>query len=275
MVAANEEYIAAREEILAILKEKNCHPIFVRLAWHEAGTYDVNTKTGGARGLMRFNVGTSTYGANVGLGIARGLLEPVKEKHPSITYADLWTLAGVVAIEYGLQRAGNTTAKPVWRAGRIDADESATTPDGRLPDATKGADHLRNIFYRMGLSDKDIVALSGAHTLGRMHPDRSGFEGPWVLDPLAFDNTFFVDLLKSDYWTLGQASTGNAQYWSPDKTAMVNTDMVLAKDPAFRVYVEKYAASNDAFVADFFESYQKLLELSYAEGELVQIPGLY
>ena len=55
-----------------------------------------------------------------------------------------------------------------WRAGRSDADDgSKTVPDGRLPDATQGAAHLRAIFYRMGFNDKDIVALSGAHSMGK------------------------------------------------------------------------------------------------------------
>jgi len=40
---------------------------------------------------------------------------------------------------------------------------------GRLPDASQGAQHLRDVFYRMGFDDEAIVALSGAHTLGRCH----------------------------------------------------------------------------------------------------------
>ena len=48
---------------------------------------------------------------------------------------------------------------------------------GRLPDGALGADHIRDIFGRMGFSDQEIVALSGAHALGRCHPDRSGFDG--------------------------------------------------------------------------------------------------
>ena len=39
------------------------------------------------------------------------------------------------------------------------------TPDGRLPDASKGAQHLRDVFFRMGFNDQEIVALSGSHTL--------------------------------------------------------------------------------------------------------------
>ena len=76
-----------------------------------------------------------------------------------------------------------------WRAGRIDGTAVNTTPDGRLPDGAQGADHLRNVsisihaqiprsqffpqvFYRMGFNDQDIVALAGAHALGRCHRDR-------------------------------------------------------------------------------------------------------
>jgi catalase (peroxidase I) len=40
-------------------------------------------------------------------------------------------------------------------------------PDGRLPDAAQGAQHVRDIFYRMGFNDQEIVALLGAHALGR------------------------------------------------------------------------------------------------------------
>ena len=64
-----------------------------------------------------------------------------------------------------------------WRPGRADKDLAACTPDGRLPDGSKGAKHVRDIFYRMGFNDQEIVALSGAHALGRCHSDRSGFKG--------------------------------------------------------------------------------------------------
>ena len=69
-----------------------------------------------------------------------------------------------------------------WRAGRVDSmDPADVTPDGRLPNADKGApsatlSHLRkDVFYRMGFNDREIVALSGAHALGRCHPDASGY----------------------------------------------------------------------------------------------------
>ena len=139
----------------------------MRLAWHASGTYDKETKTGGSNGAtMRFKP-ESSHEANAGLSIAREILEPIKAKHPKISYSDLWTLAGVAAI----QEMGGPIIK--WRPGRKDAEtEVSCTPDGRLPDGAKTQDHLREIFYRMGFNDQEIVALSGAHVLGRCHTDR-------------------------------------------------------------------------------------------------------
>lgn len=74
-------------------------PILLRLAWHAAGTYDKTTKTGGSNGsTMRFDP-ECNHGANAGLKVARDLLESVKEKYPKVSYADLWSLAGVVSVQ--------------------------------------------------------------------------------------------------------------------------------------------------------------------------------
>ena len=147
-------------------------PLFIRLAWHCAGNFSRHDQTGGTAGATMRYAPESAHGGNAGLHIARQLLEDIKKKYPGISYADLYTLAGTVAVEaLGGPRAS-------WRPGRRDyvEKERPPTPDGRLPDASQGADHLRSIFYRMGFTDQEIVALSGAHALGRCHKDRSGFE---------------------------------------------------------------------------------------------------
>jgi cytochrome c peroxidase len=85
----------------------------------------------------------------------------------------LYPLFGTVV---AIQTMGGPTIP--WSSGRVDAvDASAVTPDGRLPNADSGppgadpsdAAHLRTIFNRMGFDDQEIVALSGAHALGRCH----------------------------------------------------------------------------------------------------------
>ena len=141
---------------------------------------------------MRFHP-ESQHGANAGLHVARELMEGVKKEFPWISYGDLWTLGGVAAV----QEMGGP--KIPWRPGRIDGFAAQATPDGRLPDASQGSDHLRKIFGRMGFSDQEIVALAGAHAVGRCHRDRSGFEGPWTFSPTTITNDFFK-LLFDETW---------------------------------------------------------------------------
>ncbi|CAA7392819.1 unnamed protein product [Spirodela intermedia] len=237
----SEEYLKAldkaKRKLRGLIADKKCAPLMLRLAWHSAGTYDVSTKTGGPFGTMRFSTELG-HAANNGLDIAVRLLEPIKEQFPIISYADFYQLAGVVAVEI--------TGGPdvPFHPGR--EDKPAPPVEGRLPDATKGSDHLRNVFRdQMGLGDQDIVALSGGHTLGRCHKERSGFEGPWTTNPNIFDNSYFKELVSGEKEGLIQ----------------LPSDKALLSDPSFRPLVEKYAVDEDAFFSDYAEAHLKLSEL--------------
>lgn len=96
-----------------------------------------------------------------------------------------------------IQEMGGPQIK--WRPGRMDGEVENCTPDGRLPDGDKGPRHLRDIFHRMGFNDQEIVALAGAHALGRCHTDRSGFDGPWTFAPTTMSNEYFR-LLVEEPW---------------------------------------------------------------------------
>ncbi|KAH6648408.1 peroxiredoxin [Truncatella angustata] len=242
-------------------------PVLVRLAWHSAGTYDAASKTGGSNGAgMRYEKEGGDP-ANAGLAHARAFLEPIKEKFPWITYADLWCLAAVVAVK----EMGGPEVK--WQGGRTDfTDDSKIPPRGRLPDAAQGADHIRHIFYRMGFNDQEIVALSGAHNLGRCHTDRSGFEGKWVNNPTRFSNQYFKLLLAHD-WKKKKLANGLEQFVyidedialeegeKPEELMMLPTDISLLSDSSFRPWVEKYAEDKDLFFDHFSKVFAKLLEL--------------
>ncbi|KAF7597292.1 heme peroxidase [Aspergillus hancockii] len=260
-VPTKEDYQKVYDEVARLLADETDYddgsygPVLVRLAWHASGTYDKETGTGGSNGAtMRF-APESDHGANAGLKAARDFLEPVKAKFPWITYSDLWTLAGSCAI----QELGGPVIP--WRPGRQDKDVAACTPDGRLPDASKDQRHVRDIFYRMGFNDQEIVALIGAHALGRAHTDRSGFDGPWNFSPTVFTNEFFR-LLIDEKW---QQKKWNGPTQFTDKTTgtlmMLPADMAFIKDKEFKKHVERYARDSDAFFKDFKEVYVKLLEL--------------
>jgi catalase (peroxidase I) len=244
-----------RDEIEDLITENEAGPLFVRLAWHSSGTFDKVSNTGGSNGAtMRFPL-ESNDPANAGLQGARAMLEDIKARNPSLSYADLYTFAGVVAVEY------MGSPKIEWKAGRSDAaDESACPPNGRLPDAAQGAAHLRDIFYRMGFNDREIVALSGAHTLGRCHTDRSGFDGPWTRDPNGLDNDYFR-LLFDETWTIRPKFTPTQYEDSSKELMMLPTDMAIIWDPAFKQYARQYADDGDLWLRDFAAAFGKLLEL--------------
>lgn len=171
-----------------IVRVQHCGPLLIRLAWHDAGTFIAATGQYGPRASMRFSPERDDP-ANKGLDRARALLEPVKAAVPLLSYADLWQLGAVVST----QLMGGPRIP--FRAGRIDATSAAqAAPNGLLPAAHGDAAHLREIFYRMGFADAQIVALSGAHSVGRCHLDVSGFEGAWTKEHLTFDNGYFKDL---------------------------------------------------------------------------------
>ncbi|KAL0396922.1 UNVERIFIED_CONTAM: L-ascorbate peroxidase 3 [Sesamum calycinum] len=226
---AGKEYVKeierARRDLRALISSKNCAPIMLRLAWHDAGTYDAKTKTGGPNGSIR-NEAEYKHPANNGLKIAIDLCSRLELYIKTLFFMSI-QLAGVVAVEV----TGGPTIDFI--PGR--KDSMISPEEGRLPDANKGASHLRNVFNRMGLSDQDIVALSGGHTLGRAHHERSGFEGPWTRDPLKFDNSYFVELLKGDSGGL----------------LKLPTDKALVEDPEFRKYVNLYAKDEEAFFKDY------------------------
>lgn len=248
-------------------------PLLLRLAWHSAGTFCKQTSTGGSNGAtMRFEPEIA-WGANAGLKQAQDLLEPIKKKFPSVSYADLWIYAAIVAIEEmggpkiafkpGRSDKASGAACPVW--------EGATHKDGRLPSADMGspdktAAHLRYIFNRMGFDDREIVALSGAHGLGACHTDRSGFWGPWTRAPTTVSNEYFRELLENT-WTIkkthkGKPWTGPLQFEDPTgELMMLPSDIVLTQDKAFRKYVTLYAKDQDACLKDFGAAVGKLFHL--------------
>ena len=179
-------------------------PLFVRMAWHSAGTYRVGDgRGGGGRGQQRF-APLNSWPDNVGLDKARRLLWPIKQKYGrSLSWADLMILAGNVALEsmgfrtfgFGGGRADtwepdqdvNWGAEQKWLADdrRYSGDRALDNPLGAVqmgliyvnpegpeghPDPVAAARDIRETFARMAMNDEETVALiAGGHTFGKTH----------------------------------------------------------------------------------------------------------
>jgi len=241
-------------------------PVFVRLAWHTSGTWCQKSKTGGSTGAtMRFEPECSD-GANAGLDKAMAFLEPIKEKFPDCSYSDLWVFAGLVALE---EMQG---PKIKMRWGRKDEEKGSDKipKNGRLPDGALGADHVRDVFYRMGFTDKEIVALvGGGHAIGRCHPDRSGFDGPWTTSPTTFSNQYFV-VLFDEKWKKISNCRGIKQFEdSTKKLMMLPADLALRDDPKFREFSEIYYKDENQLKKDFAAAFKKLVENGFNDKQAV------
>ncbi|MGB0933490.1 MAG: catalase/peroxidase HPI [Lishizhenia sp.] len=183
--------------------------LFIRMAWHSAGTYRTGDGRGGSRaGQQRF-APLNSWPDNANLDKARRLLWPIKQKYgKNISWADLMILAGNVAFEsMGFETIGFAGGRvDVWEAEsnvywgaeekwlddnmRYAKDRELEKPlaavqmgliyvnpegPGGNPDPVLAAHDIRETFGRMGMNDEETVALiAGGHTLGKTHGAASG-----------------------------------------------------------------------------------------------------
>jgi catalase-peroxidase len=178
-------------------------PLFIRLAWHSAGTYRVGDGRGGASsGTIRF-APLNSWPDNANLDKARRLLWPIKQKYGSkISWADLMVLTGNVALEsMGFKTLGFAGGREdVWEPEadiywgpesewlgdqRYTGDRQLENPLGAVqmgliyvnpegpngkPDPLAAARDIRDTFARMAMNDEETVALiAGGHTFGKSH----------------------------------------------------------------------------------------------------------
>ena len=178
-------------------------PLFIRMAWHSAGTYRIGDGRGGAgAGQQRF-APLNSWPDNVNLDKARRLLWPIKQKYgQKISWADLMILAGNVALEsMGFKTFGFGGGRPdtwepeeeiywgpegTWLADeRYSGDRDLANPLAAVqmgliyvnpegpngtPDPIAAARDIRETFARMAMNDEETVALiAGGHTFGKTH----------------------------------------------------------------------------------------------------------
>ncbi|MDN7128081.1 catalase/peroxidase HPI [Pseudidiomarina sp. 1ASP75-5] len=264
-------------------------PFFIRMSWHAAGTYrSVDGRGGGGTGAQRF-APLNSWPDNGNLDKARRLLWPIKQKYgEKISWADLMVFAGNRALEtmgfrtfgFGFGRADIWAPEDdiywgpetEWLATQderytgsfedgnrvLDNPLAAVqmgliyvNPEGPngVPDALKSAQDVRETFARMGMNDRETVALTvGGHTFGKMHgrgkeemvgeaPEAakihqqgfgwanknetglgeytvtSGLEGAWTPTPTKWDNSY-LETIFAHQWEVKKSPAG-ANQWEP------------------------------------------------------------
>jgi len=207
------DYKALKQDLLKVMTDSkpwwpadfgHYGPLFIRMAWHSAGTYRIaDGRGGGGRGQQRY-APLNSWPDNASLDKARRLLWPVKQKYGrKVSWADLMILTGNVALEsmgfrtFGFGGGREDVWEPdqdvywgqekVWLGGdlRYSGDRELESPLGAVqmgliyvnpegpngkPDPLAAALDIRETFSRMAMNDEETVALiAGGHTFGKTH----------------------------------------------------------------------------------------------------------
>jgi catalase-peroxidase len=208
----NLDYEALKNDIRKVLTESqdwwpadygNYGGLFIRMAWHSAGTYRTGDGRGGSRSGMQRFAPLNSWPDNVNLDKARRLIWPIKQKYgDKISWADLMILTGNVALEsMGFETIGFAGGREDVYEPNMDVywgketkwlDDERYKGDRELenplaavqmgliyvnpegpngnPDPVLAAIDIRETFGRMGMNDEETVALiAGGHTLGKTH----------------------------------------------------------------------------------------------------------
>ncbi len=266
--------------------------LFVRMAWHNAGTYRSADGRGGSRSAQQRFAPQNSWPDNANLDKARRLLWPIKKKYGNkISWADLMILTGNVALEStGFKTFGFAGGRvDVWQPNedvywgteekwlddskRYEGERTLESPLAAVqmgliyvnpegpngnPDPLLAAKDIRETFRRMGMTDKETVALiAGGHTLGKSHgagnashvgsdPESSeieeqgfgwksdyksgkgtdaitsGLEVVWTSTPTKWSHLFFFNLFENE-WVLTKSPAG-AHQWEPKNPKMMVPD---------------------------------------------------
>src|ERR1700734_1112975 len=207
------DYKALKQDLLKVMTDSkpwwpadfgHYGPLFIRMAWHSAGTYRIaDGRGGGGRGQQRY-APLNSWPDNASLDKARRLIWPVKQKYGrKISWADLMILTGNVALEsmglktFGFGGGREDVWEPdqdvywgqekAWLGGdlRYSGDRVLQNPLGAVqmgliyvnpegpngnPDPVAAARDIRETFFRMAMNDEETVALiAGGHTFGKPH----------------------------------------------------------------------------------------------------------
>ena len=233
---ANSKEIKQLHETIKDVVTKQKSPVALRLVFHDAFTYDLKTNTGGLNASIQYELDRPD---NAGLKRGWHLVEVVKDtlkgtNLENVSCADIIALLGAQAVT----KCGGPIIDV--SLGRIDTNKA--DPDGRLPDLKSTAKELKDNFASKGFSVKELVVLSGAHTLGS-----KGYG-----DPYTFDNAYYKELLKKPW---------NDKNNSMASMIGIPTDHVLPEDEECLPYIYMYAHDQNMFFKDFSEAYKKMVNL--------------
>lgn len=210
-------------------------PGYLRLAFHDASNYDYRTEKGGLNGSIQFelereeNKGLRKFVENLLL-----FQKNLCEKEIVISLPDLIAYSAKISLE---KLGGPKIELTLGRKDAISEGSKIHTPHDHFT-----IEGLISAFEKMKFTAKDLVALSGAHSVGKQN------EITFTESPYQFDNSYYKKLTDS-----------------PSDVSFLETDRVLLNHPETKKYVDLFSHDNQYFLKEFKISFEKLLNLGYTK----------
>jgi len=288
-----DNYETIRDAFITKVKsDRTLQPTIVRLSFHDC--------VSGCDGCINLD-NAANNGLSPAIDAMEEILTEITEAGISVSRADLWAIGGRAAAEFGMENMpGNSgwvkgvnsmndfvTPFATFKYGRMDCETAPyTTEEYAFPEPHMTQEELVDYFAEnMGMTADQTAAIMGAHTLGDMEKENSGYSGPWLTDPAgelnhktSFDNQYYQFMLNSDYTYTGKNRAGRKalgddarpQYSCADSDGtacggMLNTDwevlynMPLNEDN-FLSECDLSAATTDCEKSDTYD-----LSVSYSE----------
>jgi len=247
------DYAQVKREVKAMLRNdqrstdfNHYGPLFVRFAWHCAGTFRATDYRGGCNGARIMHSPEKDWPDNDGLVVgddepqnelATVLLQPIKDQFGSgLSWADLIIIAGTTALEdMGANEVQICPGRSDVTAQEAAVGSQYLDPTIYLNPEFANASDIKRSMKIMGFTPREMTVLNGGgHAIGKAHTSKSGFEGPWTRAPTTFSNSFFTDLFGNTW--IEVKSPGNRTQFTDAATRtlmMLHTDLAFRNDPEF------------------------------------------
>jgi len=234
--------------------------IFIHLAWQSGSTFRHSDKLGGANGARIRFAPQSDWPANIGMDSVMELLQPVKDAFDNLSWADLYVLAGTVALADS--DSGSTFD---FCGGRTDADDGGGS-ELLQPNGGVDADAFYQMRHQIHLTDIEAVALMGKpRSASQMY--RMGYYGTWSWTPETFDNEYFVTLLSETWVPFTVPGSGNQQFKAQGKELYIlPADIALRWDATTLAIAQDFASDNDYFMSEFVSAWTKVMNIDRFDG---------
>jgi catalase (peroxidase I) len=217
--------------------------------------------------MIRFSP-QKEWPVNRGLSEVIKVLQPIKDRYPNLSWADLIVLAGTVANEKAAAASPGTYR---FCAGRTDAPHVTGEVHSREESLAPRTYPTEQVAVKDNWAVQGLTTVEGVALAARLRsPERQkqlGYSGSWSSSPNKLSNDYFKVLLGNE-WVQQKSAAGQVEYKAKGKEGIYMTpgDVVIKNDPALAAIAKSYASDNSKFLKEYAAAWKKVMDADRFQG---------